>query len=148
MFVEVVTSLEQMAQVGSAIAGQLEAGDIVLLKGELGAGKTTLTRSIAEHLGVQGVTSPTFVISKIYPAPIPLIHVDAYRLIGEPYASFDDLDLDSHRATSITIIEWGSGFVERLSDEYLELSITFGADENSRILTFSCIGDRWNGFSL
>jgi len=148
MFVEVVTSLQQMAQVGTRIAEQLVAGDLILLKGDLGAGKTTLTQSIAAHLGVEGVTSPTFVISKIYPAAIPLIHVDAYRLIGEPYAIFDDLDLDSRLATSITIIEWGSGFVERLSDEYLEISIAFGGNESSRTLTFTCVGERWNGFSL
>ena len=148
MFVEVVTSLQQMAQVGTRIAEQLQPGDIILLKGDLGAGKTTLTQSIAATLGIEGVTSPTFVISKIYAADIPLIHVDAYRLIGEPYAIFDDLDLDSRLESSITIIEWGDGFVERLTDEYLEISIAFGGNENSRTLSFNCIGERWNGFSL
>ena len=148
MFVEVVTSLQQMAQIGSRIGEQLQAGDIILLKGDLGAGKTTLTQSIAAVRGITGITSPTFVISKIYSADIPLIHVDAYRLIGEPYAIFEDLDLDSRLASSITIIEWGDGFVERLTDEYLEISIAFAGNENSRTLTFTCIGDRWDGFSL
>ena len=137
-----------MQQVGSAIGSQLRAGDLVLLKGDLGAGKTTLTQAIATALGISGVTSPTFVISKIYPAVIPLIHVDAYRLIGEPLALFDDLDLDSRLNSSITIIEWGSGFVERLSENYLELEINFGEEEESRTLTFTPHGDRWSGFVL
>ena len=137
-----------MSQVGQAIARQLREGDLLLLKGDLGAGKTTLTQSIAESLGITGITSPTFVISKIYPGNVPLIHVDAYRLIGEPLAIFDDLDLDSRLASSITIIEWGSGFVERLSENYLELEINFGAGEESRTLTFTPHGERWNGFTL
>jgi tRNA threonylcarbamoyladenosine biosynthesis protein TsaE len=148
MFVEVVTSLREMQQVGSAIGLQLRAGDLILLKGDLGAGKTTLTQSIALALGVEGVTSPTFVISKIYQAEIPLIHVDAYRLMGEPLAIFDDLDLDSRLGSSITIVEWGSGFVERLSEDYLEIEITFGGAEESRSLAFTLHGDRWNGFAL
>ncbi len=148
MFVEVVTSLREMEQVGQAIGSGLRAGDLLLLKGDLGAGKTTLTQSIAQVLGFEGITSPTFVISKIYPGDVPLIHVDAYRFIGEPFAIFDDLDLDSRLESSITIVEWGTGFVERLSESYLEIEINFGAGEQSRTLSFTPHGDRWSGFVL
>ena len=77
-----------------------------------------------------------------------MIHVDAYRLIGEPWALFDDLDLESQIDSSITVIEWGDGFVERIADEFLEIQLTFGEGDNQRILTAVCHGNHWQGFEL
>ncbi len=121
-----------MESLGVRIGSQLKAGDVILLNGELGAGKTTLVRGIGASLGIAPITSPTFVISKIYTGDIPLVHVDAYRLIGNELALFDDLDLESRIPQSITIIEWGTGFVERLDQEFIEIDIEFGQSENER----------------
>ena len=121
-----------MESLGVRIGSQLKAGDVILLNGELGAGKTTLVRGIGASLGIAPITSPTFVISKIYTGDIPLVHVDAYRLIGNDLALFDDLDLESRIPQSITIIEWGTGFVERLDQEFIEIDIEFGQSENER----------------
>ena len=142
-----VDSLEAMYSVGFELGEKLQRGDILLLNGTLGAGKTSLVQGIAKALGITGVTSPTFVISRIYPGAIPLIHVDAYRLVGEPWALFDDLDLESQSQDSITIIEWGDGFVERIADEYLEIKLEFGEADDQRILTFIPHGLRWSGFT-
>ena len=89
----IIDSPEAMESLGVRIGSQLKAGDVILLNGELGAGKTTLVRGIGASLGIAPITSPTFVISKIYTGDIPLVHVDAYRLIGNELALFDDLDL-------------------------------------------------------
>ena len=128
-------SVAEMEDLGRKIGAHLRPGDVLLLKGDLGAGKTTFTRGLGDSLGITGITSPTFVISKIYQATIPLIHVDAYRLVGNELALFDDLDLESRIPNSITVIEWGSGFVERLVGEYISVEIEFGADENDRLVT-------------
>jgi len=133
---------------GRSLGERLGAGDILLLNGTLGAGKTSMVQGIGEALGISGVTSPTFVISRIYNAAIPLIHVDAYRLVGEPWALFDDLDLESHLAHSATVIEWGDGFVERISDEYLEVKLEFGEGDDQRIVSLIPHGPRWQGFEL
>jgi tRNA threonylcarbamoyladenosine biosynthesis protein TsaE len=132
-----ISSPVEMEALGKSMAAKLKAGDVLLLKGELGAGKTTFTRGLAAALGFTGITSPTFVISKIYPGEIPLIHVDAYRLIGSDLAQFDDLDLEVRIPQSITVIEWGEGFVERLSDSYITVDIQFGesTDEREVIIT-------------
>lgn len=143
-----VDSLEAMRAVGFVLGEKLQRGDILLLNGTLGAGKTSLVQGIAKALGIVGVTSPTFVISRTYPATIPLIHVDAYRLVGEPWALFDDLDLESQSSDAITVIEWGDGFVERIADEYLEVKLEFGEADNQRILTLIPHGQRWSGFTL
>ena len=137
-----------MRQLGSEIASQLHGGEIIVLRGPLGAGKTALTQGIGAALGIEGITSPTFVISRIHEGKIKLNHVDAYRLLGVAKGSFqfDDLDLDTEGA--VTVIEWGEEIVERLSDEYLVISIEFGRDENERILTSIPHGPRWQGFSL
>ena len=140
-----VRSLEEMRALGATLGSQLRKGDVVLLQGTLGAGKTSLVQGIGKSLGIDAITSPTFVISKNYPG---LIHVDAYRLVGEPTALFDDLDLDSQMKEAATVIEWGEGFVERLTDEYLEVSIEFGKGENDRTLMFTGHGKRWAGFTL
>ena len=94
-----ISSAQEMHNLGALIGSQLRAGDLILLNGELGAGKTVLVQGIGQALGIKSVTSPTFVISKSYPATLPLIHVDVYRLLDSGKASLflDDLDLDSDR---------------------------------------------------
>ncbi len=143
-----VDSLEEMQTLGRSLGARLTRGDILLLNGTLGAGKTSFVQGIGEALGITGITSPTFVISRTHPGTIPLIHVDAYRLVGEPWALFDDLDLESQMSGSITVIEWGDGFVERLADEFLEIQLGFGEGENQRTLTAVPHGSRWQGFLL
>ncbi len=143
-----VDSLEEMQALGRSLGARLARGDILLLNGTLGAGKTSFVQGIGEALGITGITSPTFVISRTHPGTIPLIHVDAYRLVGEPWALFDDLDLESQMSDSITVIEWGDGFVERLADEFLEIQLGFGEGENQRTLTAVPHGSRWQGFLL
>jgi len=131
----IIDSVEAMEDLGARIGAKLKAGDVVLLRGELGAGKTALTRGIGKALGISDVSSPTFVISRIYPGAIPLVHVDAYRLIGSEFAAFDDLDLDSRIPRSITVIEWGDGFVERIVDDFITIDIQFGNSSEERIVT-------------
>ncbi len=143
-----VDSLEEMQTLGRSLGARLTRGDILLLNGTLGAGKTSFVQGIGGALGITGITSPTFVISRTHPGTIPLIHVDAYRLVGEPWALFDDLDLESQMRDSITVIEWGDGFVERLADEFLEIQLGFGEGENQRTLTAVPHGSRWQGFLL
>ena len=128
----IIDSPESMVALGAKIGSKLKAGDVLLLRGELGAGKTALTRGIGAALGINGITSPTFVISKIYPGSIPLVHVDAYRLIGQELAIFDDLDLESRIPQSVTVIEWGGGFAERLVDSFIEIDIGFTESPNER----------------
>jgi tRNA threonylcarbamoyladenosine biosynthesis protein TsaE len=116
-----------MRALGGRLAGTLRAGDLVLLAGPLGAGKTTLVRGLGEALGVRGqVTSPTFVIARVHPSLTGgpgLVHVDAYRLGG--LAELDDLDLDLDG--SVTVVEWGEGLAEGLSADRLEITIAFAA---------------------
>ena len=126
-----VPTAEQMRALGRRLAGILRAGDLVLLSGPLGAGKTTLTQGIGAGLGVRGsVTSPTFVIARVHPslsAGPDLVHADAYRLGSR--AEVDDLDLDTDLATAITVVEWGEGLVEDLAASFL--SVRISADEPS-----------------
>ena len=143
-----VRSPEAMKELGRHIGENLHAGDLVLLKGDLGAGKTALTQGIGSALGIVGITSPTFVISRIHHGKETLVHVDAYRLVGEPMAIFDDLDLDSQLKSSIIVIEWGESFVDRLADTYLEITIEFGSGDNDRVVTSKGHGSRWRGFEL
>ena len=114
-----------MRGLGRRLAGLLRAGDLVVLSGPLGAGKTTLVQGIGEGLGVRGpVTSPTFVIARVHPAAgggPDLVHADAYRLGSR--AEVDDLDLDADTGRSVTVVEWGEGLVEDLADSHLEVSI-------------------------
>jgi tRNA threonylcarbamoyladenosine biosynthesis protein TsaE len=105
--VNILNSLTEMHKLGAQIGEQLKPGDLLLLSGPLGAGKTALTQGIGRALGIKNITSPTFVISRIHPGKIPLVHVDAYRLQGGSTAIFDDLDLESYLPTSITVVEWG-----------------------------------------
>ena len=141
-----IKSVEEMHSLGRRIGEQLKAGDLILLSGPLGAGKTALTQGIGRALGIENVTSPTFVISRIHPGKIPLVHVDAYRLQGEATAIFDDLDLESYLATSITVVEWGEGLADRLADQYLEIKIEFGENDDLRLVSIIGHGERFAGF--
>lgn len=120
-------------KLGERLAGGLEAGDLVVLSGSLGAGKTVLVRGLARGLGVAGpVTSPTFVIAREHrPLPggtgVPLVHVDAYRLGGA--AELDDLDLDTDLAEAVVAVEWGEGVAERLAERHLLVRITRRPDD-------------------
>ena len=144
----VVTSLEAMHELGNKLGSKLLAGDLILLSGPLGAGKTALTQGIGVSFGISEITSPTFVISKIHNGRIRLVHVDAYRLQGQSAAIFDDLDLESYLETSITVVEWGEGLADRFSKEYLEINIAFGSGENDRVVSTTPHGARWLGFDL
>ena len=141
-----IATPEAMHQLGVKLSAQLQAGDLVLVNGPLGAGKTVLAQGIGAGLGVAGVTSPTFVISRVHKAAIPFIHVDAYRLIDSenPNLYLDDLDLDV--AHSITVIEWGGAESARLSEDRLE--ITIDRSDDVRKVEVKPIGSRWAGFSL
>jgi tRNA threonylcarbamoyladenosine biosynthesis protein TsaE len=121
----VVCTAAQMRALGRRLAGLLLAGDLVVLSGALGAGKTTLAQGIGTGLGVRGpVTSPTFVIARLHPSLVAgpdLVHADAYRLGSR--AEVDDLDLDADLATSVTVVEWGEGLVEDLAPSFLTICI-------------------------
>jgi tRNA threonylcarbamoyladenosine biosynthesis protein TsaE len=142
-----IATADQMHALGVRIGQQCQAGDLILLNGPLGAGKTVLVQGIGSALGIDDVTSPTFVISRIHKAGLSLIHVDAYRLLegGNAAAFLDDLDLDSNRDSAVTVIEWGGAESARLSDERLEITI----DRTSEIreVTFNKVGVRWQEFS-
>jgi len=145
-----ITSVEAMRDLGARLATRLQARDIVVLQGNLGAGKTALTQGIGKHLGITDITSPTFVISRTHKGKIPLIHVDAYRLLGSTKQDFeiDDLDLDTAREGAITVIEWGEDVASRLQEDYLLVTIEFGEGEDDRIVEFTGHGKRWEGFNL
>jgi len=134
---------------GRALAGVLRAGDLVLLTGPLGAGKTALAQGVGAGLGVRGeVTSPTFVIARVHrPDParggvLPLVHVDAYRLGG--VLEVDDLDLDAELADSVTLVEWGGGLAERLSDAHLEVRLSRADDTEVRRVELVPTGGDWS----
>lgn len=133
---------------GQALAARLRPGDLVLLTGELGAGKTTLTQGLAEGLGVRGpITSPTFVIARVHPSlgdGPPLVHVDAYRLGGVD--ELDGLDLDASLEDSVTVVEWGHGLAEALAESYLEVELTraLGTSDEVRRVRVVPHGERWS----
>lgn len=137
-----------MFELGQKLGSQLRAGDLILLNGPLGAGKTVLVQGIGAALGFTEITSPTFVISRIHKGPLSLIHVDAYRLLegGNAAAYLDDLDLDTPRESAVTVIEWGGEESARFSDERLEIDIDRSAED--RLVAFRAIGPRWAGFNL
>ncbi len=138
-----INSVDEMKSFGARIGKQLRAGDLILLSGPLGAGKTAFTQGIGSALGIENITSPTFVISRIHPGAIQLVHVDAYRLQGESKAIFDDLDLESYLPNSITVVEWGEGLADRLADDYLEIQIEFGKSDDQRLVTIIKHGNRF-----
>ncbi len=152
---------EHTRRLGGRVAGLLRAGDVLVLTGDLGAGKTTFTQGLGAGLGVRGdVTSPTFVISRIHPSLVggpALVHVDAYRLgpgTGSDSASveLDDLDLDVSVEESVTVVEWGAGLADSLAEDRLEviLTRTRGETEDSeeRTVTLVPLGARWVGSDL
>ena len=141
-----IATAADMHELGKRIGSQCKAGDLILLNGPLGAGKTVLVQGIGEALGISDVTSPTFVISRIHKAPLPLIHVDAYRLLegGNAALYLDDLDLDSPRESAVTVIEWGGQESARLSEERLEILID--RTNEVREVTMTPVGARWQGF--
>jgi tRNA threonylcarbamoyladenosine biosynthesis protein TsaE len=166
-----VATAQQMQVLGQRLATVLQAGDLVLLSGGLGAGKTTLTKGIGAGLGVRGpVTSPTFVIARVHPplagrgsAGPELVHVDAYRLGSA--LELDDLDLDTDAASAVTVVEWGGGLAEGLSADRLEITISSAVaglagaaeepgenapddDDRPRTVLISGIGPRWEGIDL
>lgn len=131
---------------GRRLAGVLRQGDLLVLSGPLGAGKTALVQGIGAGLGVQGrVASPTFVIARVHPPTAPagltLVHVDAYRLAS--LDEVDDLDLDVSAAESVTAVEWGTGLVERLSDAHLAVELDRTAASEARIATLTPHGGDW-----
>lgn len=132
---------------GERLGRLLRAGDLVVLTGELGAGKTTLTQGLAEGLGVRGpITSPTFVIARVHPSLVggpALVHVDAYRLGG--FAELDDLDLDASLEDSVTVVEWGHGLAEDLADDRLELVLS---GEDTRTVRLDAHGSHWDTDAL
>lgn len=144
---------EQMQALGRGLGAVLRAGDLVVLTGGLGAGKTTLTQGIGAGLGVRGqITSPTFVIARVHPSEVggpALVHVDAYRLGG--VEELDDLDLDTDLEDAVTVVEWGGGVAEGLADSRLEVRIERaegdrpeGAADPRRVLVAG-VGARWTG---
>jgi tRNA threonylcarbamoyladenosine biosynthesis protein TsaE len=158
-----IPSARDMRALGERLAAVLKAGDLVVLSGDLGAGKTTLTQGIGAGLGVRGrVTSPTFVIARVHPSQVggpALVHVDAYRLRG--WDELEDLDLEAALDESVTVVEWGAGLVEGLAEDRLELVIrrAHGADASSeaspsrpdaeeRTVRITAVGDRWRGVEL
>ena len=135
-----------MFDLGTSLSAQLKAGDLVLINGPLGAGKTVLAQGIGKGLGIDDITSPTFVISRTHKALLPMIHVDAYRLIDteNPNLYLDDLDLDTEN--SVTVVEWGGAESARLNEDRLEISID--RTNEIRQVEIKAIGARWDGFAL
>ena len=141
-----IATADEMHQLGEKLSTHLRAGDLVLVNGALGAGKTVLAQGVGAGLGISGITSPTFVISRVHKAAVPFIHVDAYRLVDSenPNLYLDDLDLDI--AGSITLIEWGGAESARLSEDRLE--ITIDRSDDPRKVEITAVGTRWAGFAL
>ena len=143
-----INSVEQMHQLGAKIGARLKPSDVVVLTGDLGAGKTVLTQGIASAFGIENVTSPTFVISRVYKGKPNFIHADAYRLLDFGLESFTDLDFESYLPSSVFVIEWGAAFVTTLTDQYLDIKISQGSSETSRDVEITPIGQRWSGFTV
>ena len=137
-----------MRDLGRRLAALLRAGDLVILAGPLGAGKTTLVQGIGAGLGVRGpVTSPTFVIARVHPAVTgsgpALVHADAYRLGS--FSEVDDLDLDTDAGSAVTVVEWGTGLAEPLAEDRLEITIEPDQDSDVRTVRINGHGARWHG---
>jgi tRNA threonylcarbamoyladenosine biosynthesis protein TsaE len=142
-----VETAEEMQRLGERIGRELRAGDLLLLNGELGAGKTTLTRGIGQALGVKGtVSSPTFVLARTHrtESGVPLVHVDAYRLGSA--LELDDLDIDF--ANSIVVVEWGRDFLDDTAAHWLQIEIDRSRADEVRELTISSHGERWEGIDV
>ncbi|MDX6326806.1 MAG: tRNA threonylcarbamoyladenosine biosynthesis protein TsaE [Nocardioidaceae bacterium] len=159
-----VETPDAMRSLGAAVATLLRPGDLLVLSGDLGAGKTTLTQGLGAGLGVRGdITSPTFVISRVHPSLTggpALVHADAYRLgagTEDAVVELEDLGLDETVEDSVTVVEWGVGLAERLTEDRLEVTIRRttgrdgddeeGADER-RTVTVEAVGPRWRDVDL
>ena len=143
-----VATAGDMRDLGRRLAALLRAGDLVILAGPLGAGKTTLVQGIGAGLGVRGpVTSPTFVIARVHPALTgsgpALVHADAYRLGS--FSEVDDLDLDTDAGSAVTVVEWGTGLAEPLAQDRLEITIEPDQDGDVRTVRINGHGARWHG---
>jgi len=140
-------TVEATLALGVALGRQLRAGDLIILSGSLGAGKTTLTKGIATGMGVSGrVTSPTFVIARVHrpdadsDRTVPLVHVDAYRLAGA--LELDDLDLDTDLNAAAVVIEWGEGVAEQLASDRLTIELVRMPDD-TRTAELTAVGENW-----
>lgn len=146
----VLRSLAETHGLGRRLAADLRAGDLVVLSGPLGAGKTALTQGIGAGLGVtEDITSPTFVLARVHPGRVPLVHVDAYRLreAGQSLGDMDDLDLDVDLEHAVVVVEWGEGIVEELSDSRLEVHLDRPDPDEPDLRTAAVVGvgPRWAG---
>lgn len=141
-------TVDDTREFGRRLAGVLRAGDLVVLSGPLGAGKTAMAQGVGAGLGVRGaITSPTFVIARVHQPVasdgVALVHVDAYRFgaVADPRAEIDDLDLDASVDDSVTLVEWGEGMVEQLADTHLEVRIDRRDDESRQVQLIGHGGD-------
>ena len=141
-----IRSSEEMEELGAKLAGLLTPGDLVLLAGPLGAGKTTLTRGIGKGLSAEGtIQSPTFVLARTHKIPMgKLVHVDAYRLSSA--LELDDLDIDFEN--SIVIVEWARDYLDGFFENYLTAAIDRSSSDDTRLVDVSFSGPRWEGVSL
>jgi tRNA threonylcarbamoyladenosine biosynthesis protein TsaE len=137
-----LSTLQDTHAFGARLAGILRPGDLVVLTGPLGAGKTALVQGIGRGLGVSGaITSPTFVIARVHRGRIPLVHVDAYRLGS--LDEVDGLDLDVDTADAVTAVEWGAGLVEQLADSRLEVALSRAEESDVRTAVLTPVGGDW-----
>jgi len=135
-------TVDDTKALGARLAQTLRPGDLVVLSGPLGAGKTAFVQGLGAGLAVEGrIASPTFVIARVHPGRLPLVHVDAYRLGS--LADADDLDLDVDAADVVTAVEWGAGLVEQLSEARLEVVIDRSAESEQRTITLLPHGGDW-----
>ena len=140
-----LSTVDETRDFGRRLAAVLRPGDLVLLTGPLGAGKTATAQGIGAGLGVRGpITSPTFVIARVHQGPVPMVHADAYRLGDrpDPRAEIDDLDLDASAEDAVTVVEWGEGLAEQLNDEYLQVRID-RRDDDTRVVDLVPHGGDW-----
>ena len=140
-----LSTVDDTRAFGRRLAAVLRPGDLVLLAGPLGAGKTALAQGIGAGLGVRGdVTSPTFVIARVHRGPVPMVHADAYRLGDrpDPRLEIDDLDLDASADEAVTVVEWGDGLVEHLNDAHLQVRID-RRDDDTRVVDLVPQGGDW-----
>ena len=142
-----VATAEAARELGKELGAALEAGDLVILDGPLGAGKTTFTQGIAEGMQVKGrVTSPTFVIAREHRSTVggpALVHVDAYRLLDhsdDPLGELDALDLDTELDDAVVVAEWGGGFMDQLAEAFLLININREAADDTRVFTWHWVG--------
>lgn len=137
------TSVDATRQLGAAVAGLVRSGDLLLLVGDLGAGKTAFTQGFAGALGIEEhITSPTFTLVRTYPGPLPLNHLDVYRL--EQASEAEDLGIGELLEDGVTVIEWGDTIAGALPPDYLELRFTLGDGDDDRVIGIHAVGPSWS----